>query len=206
MGRELWLVIHAERSALAHDLARLRPWQWEAQSMCGRWTVREVAAHLTAMSMMTPGRFIGHYAGAGLRLDAMNAKDVREQHRTTTAQQLNEFRAHISDSTCPPWPTVLVLGEIILHGQDIVRPLKLNRRPPQQAILRVADFYKRTNVLVGARRRIAGLRLRATDADWSHGRGPEVSGSLLSLTLAMAGRAAAMDDLSGYGLDTLRSR
>ncbi|PZS32288.1 MAG: maleylpyruvate isomerase family mycothiol-dependent enzyme [Pseudonocardiales bacterium] len=199
-------MIHAERSALAHDLAWLRPWQWEAQSMCGRWTVREVAAHLTAMSMMAPGRFIGRYAGAGLRLNAMNAKDVLERHRTTTAEELNEFRFHILDSTGPPWPTVLVLGEIILHGQDILRPLKLNRSPPQQAILRVANFYQRTNLLVGARHRIARLRLRATDANWSHGRGPEVTGPLLSLTLAMAGRAAAMDDLSGDGLDTLRSR
>jgi uncharacterized protein (TIGR03083 family) len=206
MGRELWPVIHVERSALAHDLARLRPWQWEAQSMCGRWTVREVTAHLTATAKMTPGHFIGHLAGSALRLNATNAKQVLEENRGTTARLLNEFRAHISDTTGPPWPTVLILGEIILHGQDIRRPLKIKYEYPRSAVLRVANFYKRTNLLVGARHRIAGLRLRATDADWSHGRGPEVTGPLLSLTLAMAGRSPAMDDLSGYGLDTLRSR
>lgn len=206
MGRDLWPVIHAERSALAHDLARLRPWQWEAQSMCVRWTVREVAAHLTATSKMTPGRFAGHLAQSGLRLHAMNANEVLAENRGTTAGLLHEYRAHLSDTTGPPWPTVLVLGEIILHGQDICRPLKMRHSYPQSAVLRVADFYKRTNLLVGARHRIAGLRLLATDADWSHGRGPEVVGPLLSLTLAMAGRRPAMDDLSGYGLDTLRSR
>jgi uncharacterized protein (TIGR03083 family) len=205
-GRELWPVIHAERSALAHDLARLRPWQWEAQSMCVRWTVREVAAHLTAMEKMTPGRFIGHLGGAGLRLNAMNAKEVLEENCDTTAGLLNEYRAPLMNTTGPPWPTVLILGEIILHGQDIRRPLKVKHAYPQSAVLRIANFYKRTNLLVGARHRIAGLRLRATDADWSHGRGAEVTGPLLSLTLAMTGRAPAMDDLSGYGLDTLRSR
>jgi uncharacterized protein (TIGR03083 family) len=205
-GRELWQVIHAERSALAHDLARLRPWQWEAQSMCVRWTVRELAAHLTAMEKMTPGRFMGHLPRAGLRLNALNAKDVLDANRVTTAGLLNEYRAHLSETTGPPWPTVLILGEIILHGQDIRRPLKMMHNYPQTAVLHVANFYKRTNLLVGARRRIAGLRLRATDADWSHGRGAEVTGPLLSLTLAMTGRAPAMDDLSGYGLDTLRSR
>ncbi|MDT4964261.1 MAG: hypothetical protein QOF87_3908 [Pseudonocardiales bacterium] len=204
-GRELWPLIHAERSALAHDLARLRPWQWEAQSMCIRWTVREVAAHLTAMEKMTPGRFIGH-AGAGMRLNAMNANDVLEVNRGTTADLLSEYRARLMSTTGPPWPTVLILGEIILHGQDIRRPLKMQHSYPQSAVLRVANYYKRTNLLVGARHRIAGLRLRATDADWSHGRGPEVTGPLLSLTLAMTGRTPAMDDLSGYGLDTLRSR
>jgi uncharacterized protein (TIGR03083 family) len=206
MGPDLWPVIRAERSALAHDLARLRPWQWEAQSMCVRWTVREATAHLTAMSKMTPTRFVSHLTGAGLRLNAMNAKEVLEESRVTTAEVLNEYRAHLSDTTGPPWPPVLILGEIILHGQDIRRPLKMKHSYPQGAVLSVANFYKRTNLLVGARHRIAGLRLRATDADWSHGRGPEVTGPLLSLTLAMTGRAPAMDDLSGYGLDTLRSR
>ena len=206
MAPELWPVIHAERSALAHDLARLRPWQWEAQSMCVRWTVREVAAHLTAMEKMTPGVYMRHLTGTGLRLDAMNAKEVLEENRGPTARLLNENRAHLLDTTGPPWPTVLILGEIILHGQDIRRPLKMKHTYPQAAVLRVANFYKRTNFLVEARHRIRGLRLRATDADWSHGRGPEVTGPLLSLTLAMTGRTPAMDDLSGYGLDTLRSR
>jgi uncharacterized protein (TIGR03083 family) len=206
MGPDLWPVIHAERSALAHDLARLRPWQWEAQSMCVRWRVREVAAHLTATSKMTPGRFMRHLAGTGLRLTAMNAKEVLEENRGSTAALLNEYRAHLSDTTGPPWPPVLILGEIILHGQDIRRPLKMRHSPPQGAVLSVANFYKRTNLLVGARHRIAGLRLQATDADWSHGRGADVTGPLLSLTLAMTGRTPAMDDLSGYGLDTLRSR
>jgi len=48
--------------------------------------------------------------------------------------------------------------------------------------------------------------LTATDTDWSHGSGPEVSGPALSLLLAVAGRRPALDDLSGPGLDLLRGR
>jgi hypothetical protein len=70
----------------------------------------------------------------------------------------------------------------------------------------VADFFKGSNLLIGSKNRIAGLTLRATDADWRTGAGPEVSGPLLSLVLAMTGRAAALADLSGDGLATLRSR
>ena len=70
----------------------------------------------------------------------------------------------------------------------------------------VADFYKGSNLLIGSKNRIAGLTLRATDADWSHGTGPEVSGPIVSLVLAMTGRQAADGDLTGDGVATLRSR
>ena len=64
----------------------------------------------------------------------------------------------------------------------------------------VADNYVTTNLLLGAKRRIAGLRLRATDVDWVHGDGPEVSGPLTSrCSSAMSGRTPALDDLAGDG-------
>ena len=70
----------------------------------------------------------------------------------------------------------------------------------------MADFYKGSNLLLGGKKRIAGLTLRATDADWSTGTGPEVAGPALSLMLVIAGRPAALDDLSGEGLATLQAR
>ena len=62
------------------------------------------------------------------------------------------------------------------------------------------------NLLIGSKRRIAGLRLQATDAEWAHGDGPEVSGPLLSLILAMTGRKAVHPDLSGDGVAELGRR
>ena len=70
----------------------------------------------------------------------------------------------------------------------------------------MADFYRGSNLLIGSKRRIAGLTLRATDAEWTHGTGPEVSGPILSLVMAMTGRKVADDDLTGEGVATLRSR
>lgn len=70
----------------------------------------------------------------------------------------------------------------------------------------MADFYKGSNTLIGAKNRISGLRLRATDSDWTHGEGPEVDGPLLSLLMAMTGRGAGCDGLTGVGVETLRSR
>jgi hypothetical protein len=56
------------------------------------------------------------------------------------------------------------------------------------------------------KRRVDGVTLRATDADWRHGSGPEVSGPAIAPVMAMAGRKAALDDLTGDGVAVLRER
>jgi hypothetical protein len=99
-----------------------------------------------------------------------------------------------------------MLGEIIVHGEDIRRPLGLSHESPEGALVALADSWKNSNLLIGAKRRTAGLRLRATDVDWAHGDGPEVAGPLISLVLAMTGRKGAHPDLTGEGLATLANR
>jgi len=72
--------------------------------------------------------------------------------------------------------------------------------------VQVADFYKGSNLVIGTKRRIAGLRMMATDTDWSYGTGPEVSGPMVAVLMAMTGRQPPLNRLSGDGVDTLRSR
>lgn len=62
------------------------------------------------------------------------------------------------------------------------------------------------NPRLGAGRRIRGLRLHATDIDWTHGEGPEVSGTGEALLMAMTGRAAVVDELGGPGKPVLAGR
>ena len=201
-----WPTIHTERAALADDLAGLTDDQWETPSLCAPWTVRQVLAHMTVTATMTPPRFFLKLASSGFRFHRMTAREVAAESSGTPTQGLAEFRAHINDSTSPPGPVDSWLGETIVHAEDIRRPLGITHEYPVEAVLRVADFYKKSNILIGAKSRIDGLTLRATDADWSTGAGPEVSGPLLSLLLAMTGRRAVLDELSGEGLSQLSSR
>lgn len=53
---------------------------------------------------------------------------------------------------------------------------------------------------------VKGLRLVATDVDWTAGNGPEVTRPGEALPMAAAGRGEALDDLSGDGLPTLHNR
>lgn len=206
MASGIWPTIHAERAALADDLTSLAEERWSTPSLCSGWTVRDVLGHLTATAKMSPRSFFAKFAASGFRFGAMAAKGIVRETAGTPADGLAEFRRVLDRTSAPPGPTDSWLGETIVHGEDIRRPLAIGHNYPMDALVRVADFYRKSNLLIGAKNRIAGLRLAATDTDWSTGEGPEVSGPMLSLVLAMTGRAAALADVAGDGVDTLRSR
>jgi uncharacterized protein (TIGR03083 family) len=201
-----WPTIHAERKALAADLDGLTDEQWAMPSLCADWTVRDVLAHMTATAKISPPQFFGKLITSGFSLKRVQAKDIATERGSSPADTLARFQAEVSSSKHPPGPTDTWLGEAIVHAEDIRRPLGIKREYPTDAVVRVADFYKGSNLVIGAKKRIAGLRLRATDATWSHGDGPEVSGPIVSLVVAMTGRRAAIVDLSGDGVATLSSR
>jgi uncharacterized protein (TIGR03083 family) len=203
---DVWPTIHAERKALAADLGTLSDAQWESRSLCADWSVRDVLAHMTATAKITPLSFFPKLVGAGLSITKLQQKDIAVEIGTSPADTLARFTAEVDSSKHPPGPTDTWLGEVLVHAEDIRRPLGIEHEYPLTAAAQVADFYKGSNLVLGAKKRIAGLRLRATDTEWSHGEGDEVAGPIVSLVLAMTGRSAALDDLTGDGVATLRSR
>jgi uncharacterized protein (TIGR03083 family) len=203
---KLWPMIQAERQALLADLEPLGPEQWATRSLCREWSVRDVLGHMTATAEITPAKFFPKLIGAGFRFNTMVAKDIAKQTVGPPADSVARFAARVSATTHPPGPIEAMVGESVVHSEDIRRPLGISRTYPTETLIRVADFYQGSNLIIGAKKRIAGLTLRATDAEWSTGTGPEVTGPLLSLVLAMTGRSVALDDLSGEGVATLKSR
>jgi uncharacterized protein (TIGR03083 family) len=201
-----WPTIHAERKALVADLEPLTDEQWGTRSLCEQWSVREVLGHMTATAKLTPGKFFAGLIGSGFRFNAMTAKAVAEEVEGAPADTLARFKDQLTATTHPPGPIDAMVGEVIVHGEDIRRPLGIAHTYPAEALTRVADFYKGSNLLLGGKKRIAGLTLRATDVDWSTGTGPEVRGPATSLLLAMTGRKPGLDGLTGEGLATLEER
>lgn len=206
MTSSTWNLIHAERRRLLEDLSALTPDQWSTRSLCPEWTVHRMLGHIVALTKQTPPKFIVKFLRSGFAFDRMVAKDAAQESAGTPQQTLDELAAHVHDTTSPPGPVDSWIGELVVHGADIRRPLGLSYTPPVATTVQVADFYKSSNLLIGAKKRIAGLRLIAADADWSHGAGPEVGGPLLSLVQAMTGRGVALADLTGDGVETLRLR
>jgi uncharacterized protein (TIGR03083 family) len=201
-----WPIIHEARRALAADLEGLTDAQWATPSLCAGWTVRDVLGHMTATAKMTPPKFLAHMAAAGFRFNAMAAKDATAEAGSSGADALARFRSRLTSTNHPPGPVEAMVGEAMLHPEDIRRPLGITYAASPEGLMRAADFYKGSNLLLGTKKRIDGLTLKASDVQWSHGSGPEVSGPMLDLLLAMTGRRAGLANLSGPGLSTLQSR
>jgi uncharacterized protein (TIGR03083 family) len=203
---ETWKHIHSERAQMAETWATLSPRQWAAQSWCQGWSVQDTAGHVLAAAEQTPVNFYKEMAAAGFRFNVFTDRGARRLSSIGPDELVRRLRARTSTTNHPPAPVLAMLGEIVVHGEDIRRPLGLKHRPPEAALVALADSWKNSNLLIGAKRRITGLRLRATDTAWEHGEGPEVSGPLLSLILAMTGRTAVHPDLSGAGVTELATR
>lgn len=203
---DLWAAIHAERAALAEDLAGLDDAQWEQRSLCGRWTVEDVVAHLTAAASIGRLRWLRSVLGARFDFDLHNQRRLEEHRGATPADTLRRFRTVVGSTKAPSGHTVAWLGEVVVHGQDIRRPLGLGRTPPVEAVTEVARFFVGRDFAVPSRSAAQGLRLVATDGPFASGSGPLATGTTLALTMAMAGRGTYCDDLTGEGVPTLGSR
>jgi uncharacterized protein (TIGR03083 family) len=205
-SEETWTYIHSERAHMADTWADLSSDQWATSSWCEGWSVQDTAGHVLAAAEQTPLNFYKEMISAGFKFNVFADRAAKRLASVGPDELVRRLRGRTSTTNHPPAPVMAMLGEIVVHGEDIRRPLGLEHRSPEGALVAVADSWKNSNLLIGAKRRIAGLRLRATDSSWAHGDGPEVSGPLISLILAMTGRKGAHPDLTGDGLTTLADR
>jgi uncharacterized protein (TIGR03083 family) len=137
--------------------------------------------------------------------DAQNAHRLAQQLGTDHGETLVRFRRSVTSTTKPPVPVVAMLGEVIVHGEDIRRPLRIRRDYPIATLTHVAEYFHRSNMTVPSERRTRGLRLSATDGSFSGGApdGAPVSGSTLALIMAMAGRSDYGAELAGEGAEVI---
>lgn len=199
-------MIHLERRRLLDLLETLDDDAWQATSLCDAWTARHVVAHLTAGAKTGTASWIRSMLFAGFNPATHNDRRLREQLGATPAETLGRFRSAIDTTIAPANAYAAMLGENIVHGQDIARPLGLTLTPDPKALLKVARFFARKDFSVNSKSQVAGLSLVATDADFDSGSGPEINGPLLALVMVMAGRGAFIDQLEGDGVGELAAR
>jgi uncharacterized protein (TIGR03083 family) len=205
-SNETWKYIHGERADMADTLTDLTLEQWASPSWCEGWTVKQTAGHMLAAAEQTFPNFYKELISAGFKFNVFTDRAAKRLGELQTDELIRRLRSRTTTTNHPPAPVIAMLGEAVVHGDDIRRPLGLQHRTPEAALVALADNWKNSNLLIGAKRRIAGLRLRATDIQWVHGDGPEVAGPLQSLLSAMTGRRAAYQDLTGDGVCELGAR
>jgi uncharacterized protein (TIGR03083 family) len=162
-------------------------------TVCNPWTVRHMVAHLTALGNQTALNFFKGLVTSGFSFDKAIEKDLKKFNNGLNADILAGFAKTVTNPKSPPGPKYVELGEMMCHGEDIRRALGATGTHPAEHIVALADAYRKTGTPLNGKKRSSGLRLRATDVDWSYGDGPEVAGPGMDLILAVSGRAAALD-------------
>lgn len=195
-----------ERRDLADLLETLTAEQWQMPSLCTGWTVHDVAAHVVSYEELTLTALAGRFLKGRLRLGGSNALGVQEYGSCSNEELIALLRRHATPrGITAGFGGAIGLTDTTIHHQDIRRPLGLPREIPRERLLAVLEFLPRARALP-APRNLRHLRVVATDLDWAHGQGPEVSGPAEALLMALAGRRDALSDLAGPGMDTLTAR
>ncbi len=130
-----WAALEPERFSLADMLEGLSPDQWEQPSLCARWRVRDVAAHV-AMTPTAPTVPVlaAALVRAGGNLWMVGARIAIDHARRPTGTIVEELR---QDAAARAMPAITnednLLMDAPVHSQDIAVPLGIRRPMPLDA-------------------------------------------------------------------------
>lgn len=208
MDREQgWRVIDEQRVVLADLMTTLSEHEWATPSLCAGWTVRDVAAHLSIAATVTAGEVCRDALRARGSFDRMIHDTAVGRAARPTGQIIADLRGIVGSRRLAPttfWRDPLL--DILVHGQDMFRPLGRDLAPPPGAAREAAEWAWRRRFPFFPARRFRGIRLVAEDIDWERGHGVEVRGPIVSLLLVSTGRPAGLGELVGPGLGLATSR
>ncbi len=195
---EVRAAVQAERTELAEMLGALRAEQWAAPTLCAGWRVREVLAHITMAFRMKVPQFVLGMVKARGDFNRMADRQARaDTARFTDADLLAQLRDNITHPWKPPGGgQVGALSHDVIHGLDISVGLGLPRRVPPQRVGLVLDGMRAKNVSYFGTD-LSGVRLEATDLDWTFGQGEPLRGAAQDLLLVVCGRRLPAGLLDG---------
>lgn len=183
--------------------------RWDEATHCDGWRVRDLVGHLLAGTTINVPKFLATVAAGGFRVDEVSRRVSVE----LGDQPIGVLREKFTTETSREKPTgiagLLPPGGILLdwvtHYLDIVIPLDIDAGIPDERLITALDTA-RTDNRFKTKKRSKGLRLIATDLDWTRGSGPEVYAPAGVLISTLGGRAQLLPELEGTGADLLRQR
>ncbi|PXX60936.1 uncharacterized protein (TIGR03083 family) [Nocardia tenerifensis] len=202
---QTWRAVAAERAIMAELLADRTEAEWDRQSLCADWRVRDVVAHVVVCTRANLGWILVNLVRArGSVHRALRDTAIRHADRTGTRQLHAELRASVPSRFFPMGtvPTDRLL-DMLVHVQDIAIPLGAVREMPSLPARASLERVWATADRFGIAERLSGYRLVATDIEWSAGDGLLVEGTAGALLMLATGRTAAASQLSGPGAATL---
>jgi uncharacterized protein (TIGR03083 family) len=162
---------------------------WDAPSLCEKWLVRHVIAHVTMPARLTPERFGAEMAAAGGDFTVLSDTVAERDGSLPAADLLDQLRSPELHAWQPPGGGAAgALSHAVIHSLDVTIALDRPAVAPADAVTAVLDQ------LTAARGSwfgvdLTGVRLEATDVDRSWGDGQLVRADSGSLVALLSGRA-----------------
>lgn len=206
----VWTAIDVERLRVADLLAELTDAEWQAASLCEGWTIRDVAAHLTLqeLGLRDALRMLVKHPGPVNRM-------IRDSSRLKAVVPVDQLVAELRALAGSRRPNLGLtnreaLVDILVHSQDIARPLgrdlPMPQEPAVEAAVNVWSYFGTLKSRVFRPVPWRSYRFVADDAEWSAGSGDEITGPIAALLLLLTGRTVALGEISGPGADALRQQ
>lgn len=200
---EIWRYVDSERAALASLLSGLSASEWDTPSVCPGWKVRDVAAHVISSPQAKVWPVVTGMIRARGDFNRFVFEDARRLGARYSGEEIvAQYGEFAGSRRHPPGTTPAdPLLDVLIHTQDIAVPLGIERRMPVEAARAAADRIWTKSFPFKAQKKLSGLKLVASDIDWTVGEGKEIHGSMEALLLLVSGRKTSK--LTGAGVSKL---
>lgn len=174
---------------LADLLAAAPADTWDAPSLCEKWSVRHVIAHVTMPARLTAEQFGAEMAAAGGNFTVLSDTVAARDASLPVAELLGQLRSPELHAWQPPGGGAAgALTHAVVHSLDVTIALDRPAVAPGEALTAVLDQ------LAGADGTLFGVdltdvRLEATDTAWSRGNGRLLRADSGALVALLSGRA-----------------
>ena len=192
-------LIAGQRTDLANVLGSLPEDAWDAPTLCERWRVREVVAHMTMPFRYSTEEFMTELGKSGGDFTALSDRlAARDAAALSPAELTETIRANVRHPWEPPGggPSA-PLSHDMIHGLDVTVPLGLAFTVPEERLRIILPSSAGELSVKFFGTDLDGIELRATDIDWTFGSGTPLTGTAQDLLLVICGRKLPPGHLDG---------
>jgi uncharacterized protein (TIGR03083 family) len=201
-----------EMADLGKLLQELTDDEFDRDSLCDGWQVRDVVGHMLLGHTTPMLKMIGLIARYRFNVTRASLEQSRDYARSLTPDEIRtQWDGVVANRTERGIAKLISAKEgyvdHTVHHQDIRRALDRPRTIPSDRLVAALDGTVSVSTpMFSPKKNVAGVHLEAPDIGWSHGSGPDVRGAGEAILMVAAGRRAALSDLEGDGVDVLRAR